>query len=70
MVASLTYALCVNFVAYYRVPADLVGDSSIGITNTAGSNSDEEKNVQATDGQAMDGAQVLEVEKLEARGAH
>jgi len=68
MVASLTYALCVNFVAYYRVPADLVGDSSIGITNT-GSNSDEEKNVHAdSDGRIMDGAQVLEVEKLEARG--
>ncbi|KEF61792.1 MFS transporter, FHS family, L-fucose permease [Exophiala aquamarina CBS 119918] len=70
MVATLTYALCVNFVAYYRVPADLVGDSTIGLTNTAGLNSDEEKNAQVADGRVRDGAQVIEVEKLEARGAH
>lgn len=67
MVAALTYAITVNFVPYYRIPADLVGESQIGITNTTGSNSDEEKNVHTRDGRAMDGAEVLEVEKLEGR---
>jgi hypothetical protein len=67
MIVSLTYAITVNFVPYYRIPADLVGESQIGITNTTGSNSDEEKNVQGRDGRAMDGAEVLEIEKLEGR---
>lgn len=67
MVAALTYAIAVNFVPYYRIPADLVGESQIGITNTTSSNSDEEKNVQVRDGHVMGEAEVLEVEKPEGR---
>lgn len=62
MVAALTYAICVNFVPYYRIPADLVGESKIGIVNTGDSNSDEEKNIQVRDGRVM-GGEVHEVEK-------
>lgn len=64
MVAALTYAITVNFVPYYRIPADLVGESQIGITNVPGSNSDEEKNDHALDrdGRVM-GGEVHEVEK-------
>lgn len=65
MVAALTYAITVNFVPYYRIPADLVGESQIGITNVPGSNSeDEEKNdhALARDGHVM-GGEVHEVEK-------
>ncbi|KIW80294.1 hypothetical protein Z517_06909 [Fonsecaea pedrosoi CBS 271.37] len=30
-IASWTYALCVNFVPYYRIPADAIGESDIGL---------------------------------------
>lgn len=34
MLASFSYAFCVNFVPYYRIPADALGNSDIGIAPT------------------------------------
>lgn len=33
MVAALSYAVCVNFIPAYRIPADQIGDSNIGIAD-------------------------------------
>lgn len=30
-IAAWSYALCVNFVPYYRNPADAIGESNIGL---------------------------------------
>jgi len=67
MIASYSYALAVNFVPAYRVPADQVGDSSIGLTGGSSSKNDIEKSVDFRAGRSLDGAEVIEVEKLEAR---
>ena len=29
-IAAWSYALCVNFVPYYRIPADSIGESNVG----------------------------------------
>ena len=67
MAAALTYAIAVNFFGFYRRPADMVGDSSIGLVNSDSpgplSEADEKGNSSLKEGQIMDGAQVLEVEK-------
>lgn len=73
MIASLTYAVAVNFIPYYRVPADMVGDSQIGIVNTGdnhtatSSGSDIEKNAHLGEGRRSGGAEVVQVEKAEQR---
>lgn len=65
MVAALTYPICVNFVPYYRIPADALGSSTIGTSAR-----DEEKSVTNADVAAVgqvtksaEGAQVYEIEK-------
>lgn len=32
-IAAWSYALCVNFVDYYRIPADKLGSATIGLNN-------------------------------------
>ena len=69
MVAAVTYPICVNYVSSYRIPADALGESKIGI----GTGSDEENNsnvvrsgslsMDPKTGKMMDGAEVMEVEK-------
>ena len=46
MVGAWTYALAVNFVPSYRVIADKIGDSAVGIKHAP----DEEKAVHDTSG--------------------
>ena len=69
MIAAETYAIAVNFNARYRMPADMVGDSKIGIANNGDSNSDVEKSNM--EGRVLDGAEVVQPEKQqEAHVAH
>lgn len=42
MVAAWTYAVCVNFVPAYRLPADKIGAATIGIENNEEATSDSE----------------------------
>jgi MFS transporter, FHS family, L-fucose permease len=65
MMAALTYPICVNFVASYRIPADAMTLSTIG-TNAA----DEESAassvvVQSEIAKTIEGASVLQTEKAE-----
>jgi hypothetical protein len=74
MAAALTYAVCVNFADWYPRPADMGGDSSISLTDAAGTpgssaSEGEEHQVHLREAQMMDGAQVLEVGKKEAKRA-
>jgi hypothetical protein len=48
MVVAETYAIAVNFAPSYRIPADALGNSSIGMTERERIKVDEEK---ATDGE-------------------
>lgn len=79
MVVSLTYAVTVNFVPYYRIPADMVGDSQIGIAHDRDeqnsgadqidrlSGSDLEKNLHVGNGvedSGINGANVEQVERV------
>lgn len=64
MLAAITYPICVNFVARYRIPADALGASAIGVSGTV----DPEKHgFEVADGvqppKTVDGAQVVQVEK-------
>ncbi|KIW18824.1 hypothetical protein PV08_03113 [Exophiala spinifera] len=67
MVASETYAVAVNFVPAYRTPADQIGSSTVGI-QSAERTLDVEKSVDSHTGQGYNGAEIVEVEKLEGRG--
>jgi MFS transporter, FHS family, L-fucose permease len=69
MIAAFTYAVTVNFIPYYRIPADLVGSSKIGIKDSGSSNDDLEKRARAGSDVKYDGAEALEVEQTEARRA-
>jgi hypothetical protein len=74
MAAALTYAVAVNFVGSYRRPADMVGDSTIGLdtSSPAGSGSeldDEKPSAHIREASTIDGAQVLAVEKQDQRRA-
>lgn len=60
MVAAETYAVAVNFVPAYKIPADMVGKSDIGLENNGESGSDVEKNVE---GKVLDGAEVVQIQK-------
>lgn len=60
MVAAETYAVAVNFVPAYRIPADMVGKSKIGLDHTGATGSDVEQNVE---GKVLDGAEVVQIEK-------
>lgn len=66
MVAAETYAVAVNFVPAYRIPADQIGASTVGL-QSAERTLDIEKSVDARTGQGFDGAEIVEVEKLEGR---
>jgi len=33
-IVAWTYPLCVNFVDYYRIPADRLGEATIGVKNS------------------------------------
>ena len=68
MIAAITYAIAVNFVDDYRIPADALGESKIGV----GAGSDEESNgkmrtdsltLDPKSGKITDGAEVMEVER-------
>lgn len=68
MVAAMTYAVCINFVANYRIPADALGSSSVGMKDNQAPKSDiEAKQLDPASGKIMDGADVVEVEKMEGR---
>ena len=69
MIAAETYAVAVNFNARYRMPADMVGESKIGIANNGESGSDVEKSNM--EGRVLDGAEVVQIEKQqEAQVSH
>jgi FHS family L-fucose permease-like MFS transporter len=57
MVAAWSYAVCVNFVPSYRDPADKIGDSKIGLTDTPtdeeSSEGDPEKGVKRSETKSM-----------------
>jgi MFS transporter, FHS family, L-fucose permease len=59
MFAALTYPICVNFLASYRIPADAMTLSTIG--------TDEEVAAQIEIAKNIEGAQILETEKAESR---
>jgi MFS transporter, FHS family, L-fucose permease len=63
MLAALTYPICVNFLPRYKIPADALGSSDIGVSGDdlehKGVDGDEEAQAAKT----IDGAQVLQVEK-------
>jgi hypothetical protein len=64
MVAAMSYALCVNFVSRYRIPADALGDSSIGQKNNQAPQSDiEAKQMDPNTGKLTNEATATEVEK-------
>ncbi|KIW54867.1 hypothetical protein PV05_07199 [Exophiala xenobiotica] len=65
MIAAETYALAVNFVPAYRIPADMVGSSTIGI-QTAQDTGDVEKSEATGVARGIDGSEVVEIQKLEA----
>lgn len=81
MFVSLTYAVAVNFVPYYRVPADMVGDSQIGIVHdneepnsspdqiVRHSGSDLEKNLHVGNGVEVSGTNGATVEQVERVGS-
>ncbi|KAK5357944.1 hypothetical protein LTS13_011057 [Exophiala xenobiotica] len=62
MIAAETYALAVNFVPAYRIPADMVGNSTIGI-QTQQDTGDVEKSEATHITQGVDGAEVVEIQK-------
>jgi MFS transporter, FHS family, L-fucose permease len=70
MVAALSYAVCVNFVDYYRIPADAMGDSDLGVKNTNANDDIEAKQSDSDTGKNADGAGVVEVEKMEDKQHH
>jgi FHS family L-fucose permease-like MFS transporter len=35
-IAAWTYPLCVNFIDYYRIPADAIGNSPVGLQGEGG----------------------------------
>lgn len=68
MVAAMSYAVCVNFVAFYRVPADALGSSTVGMKDHQAPKQDiEAKQMDPASGKIMDGAEVLEVENSDRR---
>jgi hypothetical protein len=68
MVAAMSYAVCVNFVDFYRIPADALGSSNVGMKDNQVAKDDiEAKQMDPTSGKIMDGAGVVEVEKMEQR---
>ena len=70
MVAAMSYAACVNFVPAYRIPADALGDSTLGMQNNQTPAADlEAKHMDPSSGKIMDGAGVVQVEKQEIRRA-
>ncbi|GAB1737538.1 hypothetical protein NU219Hw_g1848t1 [Hortaea werneckii] len=48
-IAAWTYAICVNFVPAYRIPADRLGETKIGVEDAAAGIHDEE-NAKGSDG--------------------
>lgn len=65
----MSYAVCVNFVARYRIPADALGSSDVGMKNNQVPQNDlEAKQMDPKSGKLMDGAAVVEVEKQGERG--
>lgn len=68
MVAAMSYAVCVNFVDNYRIPADALGSSSVGMEDNQVPKTDiEAKQLDPASGKIMDGADVVEVEKMDHR---
>lgn len=63
MVAALSYALCVNFIPSYRIPADQIGDSSIGLTSPPQEKNPDSDGVSQK-GADLEKAQALEVESM------
>jgi FHS family L-fucose permease-like MFS transporter len=68
MIAAETYALAVNFVPAYRIPADMVGNSTIGI-QTARNTGDVEKSQATHVARGVDGTEVVEIQKLDGEHA-
>ena len=70
MAAAMSYAVCVNFVAHYRIPADALGSSSVGMKDNVAPKADiEAKQMDPSSGKIMDGADVVEVDKLDRHRA-
>jgi len=59
MVAAFTYAFSVNCVAAYRIPADLIGDSNVGIVDQESRTSSENP--------GLDGAQTIQIEEQQVK---
>lgn len=64
MVASMTYAVAVNFLAPYRIPADALGDSDIGAAGPEHKQEDVEGlALDPGTGKIRNSTEVFEVEK-------
>lgn len=68
MIAAFTYPVCVNFVPYYKGPADALTVNPAAIDEySSGSGSDSPQILEGpTMAKAIDGAQIREIEKIEA----
>lgn len=66
MVAAFTYAIAVNFVPYYRDPADKIGESSIGIVE----NKKDEEAANQTMGEKADISAAKEASSADADISH
>jgi len=64
-IAAWSYALCVNFVPYYRVPADAIGESSIGLRRDEDTREDEEVASTVVEGEGGDAGTDMGGELLE-----
>jgi hypothetical protein len=68
MVAAMSYAVCVNFVAFYRIPADALGASTVGMQDHQVAKEDlEARQMDPSSGKIVDGGHATEVEQSDRR---
>lgn len=64
-IAAWSYAICVNFVPAYRIPADRLGETKIGVEDAAAGIHDEE-NMKGADGMFGVSAEKGGIEQVES----